>query len=121
MFSGRLLWTHIHLPGCCRLPNMSEKYRLSAFAVMVGKPRDLLEGRRELAAAVEPLLGALEGGGRQIVELDSKVRRLAKASEPVRRLMTTPGVGPITALCYLATVDDPSRLTARVMSAPISA
>ncbi len=23
--------------------------------------------------------------------------------------MTTPGIGPITALCYLATIDDPSR------------
>jgi transposase len=81
----------------------------------------LLDDPSELAAAIEPLLGALEAVGRQIVELDGKVRRLAKASEPVRRLMTAAGVGPITALCYLATIDDPSRLTDHAMSALISA
>jgi transposase len=70
---------------------------------------DLLEGRPELAAAVEPLLQAREAVGRQIVALDGKVRRLAKASAPMRRLMTAPGVGPITALCFLATIDDPAR------------
>jgi transposase len=70
---------------------------------------ELLQGRPELAAAVEPLLKSREAVGRQIAELDGKVRRLAKASEPVRRLMTAPGVGPITALCYLATIDNPNR------------
>jgi transposase len=34
----------------------------------------------------------------------------------VRRLMTAPGVGPITALCYLATIDDPMRFGDRAMS-----
>src|SRR5688500_14445722 len=91
---------------------------LKNFGLVIGRAKqntftlragDLLEDRPELAAAVEPLLGAREAVGRQIVELDGKVRRLAKASAPVRRLMTAPGVGPITALCYLATVDDPSR------------
>jgi transposase len=70
---------------------------------------ELLQGRPELAAAVEPLLKSREAVGRQIAELDGKVRRLAKASEPVRRLMTAPGVSPITALCYLATIDNPNR------------
>jgi transposase len=27
----------------------------------------------------------------------------------VRRFMTVPGVGPITALCFKATIDDPTR------------
>jgi transposase len=89
-----------------------------AFKLRAG---DLLEGEPELAAAVEPLLGAREAVGRQIVELDGKVRRLAKASEPVRRLMTAPDVGPITALCYLATIDDPSRFDRSRNVAPISA
>jgi hypothetical protein len=31
------------------------------------------------------------------------------ATTQVRRLMTVPGVGPITALCYLATIDGPTR------------
>jgi transposase len=46
---------------------------------------------------------------RQIADLDRKVLRLARNNTQVRRFMTVPGVGPITALCYLATIDDPSR------------
>jgi transposase len=91
---------------------------LKNFGLVIGRAKqntftlragDLLDGRPELAAAIEPLLGAREVVGRQIVDLDRKVRRLAQASDPVRRLMTAPGVGPITALCYLATIDDPTR------------
>jgi hypothetical protein len=33
--------------------------------------------------------------------------RLARGDVQVRRFMTVPGIGPITALCYLATIDDP--------------
>jgi transposase len=82
--------------GRCRVQLLLKNFGpSSAFKLRAG---DLLEGRPELAAAVEPLLAAREAVGCQIVELDGKVRRLAKASEPVRRLMTAPGVGPITAL-----------------------
>ena len=70
---------------------------------------ELIADRPELAAAVEPLLLARETVGRQIADLDGKVRRLARNCEEVRRFMTAPGVGPITALCYLATIDDPTR------------
>jgi transposase len=62
-----------------------------------------------LAAAVEPLLKASEAVGQQIRDLDRKVVRLARNSDTVRRFMTVPGVGAITALCYLATIDDPAR------------
>ena len=74
---------------------------LKNFGLVIGRAKqntftlragDLLENRPELAAAVEPLLRAREAVGRQIVELDGKVRRLARASDPVRRLMTAPGV-----------------------------
>jgi len=34
---------------------------------------------------------------------------LARSEPQVRRFMTAQGVGPITALCYLATIDDPAR------------
>ena len=42
-------------------------------------------------------------------DLDRKVLRLARNNAQVRRFMTAPGVGPITALCFVATIDDPSR------------
>ena len=69
----------------------------------------LTEGRPELAAAVTPLLKAREAIEQQIEDLDRKVLRLARNNAQVRRFMTAPGVGPITALCYLATIDDPTR------------
>ena len=35
--------------------------------------------------------------------------RLARNVAQVQQFMTAPGVGPITALCFLATIDDPRR------------
>jgi transposase len=69
----------------------------------------LTEDRPELATAVEPLLKARETIEQQIDRLDRKVMRMARNNSQARRLMTAPGVGPVTALCYLATIDDPTR------------
>ena len=71
--------------------------------VFAARATELAEARPELAAAVEPLLKAREAVGRQIADLDRKVMRLARNDAQVRRFMTAPGVGPITALCFLAT------------------
>ncbi len=73
------------------------------------RARELLDAQPALSAAVEPLLKAREALGCQIADLDRKVLRLAQSAPQVRRFMTVPGVGPITALCYLATIDDPAR------------
>src|SRR5271169_3277794 len=77
--------------------------------MFAARAAELAEARPELAAAVEPLLKAREAVGRQIADLDRKVMRLARSDAQVRRFMTAPGVGPITALCFLATIDDPTR------------
>src|SRR5262245_51408521 len=45
----------------------------------------------------------------QVDDLDRKVLKLARHDAQVRRFMTVPGVGPITALCFKATIDDPTR------------
>ena len=42
-------------------------------------------------------------------ELDRKVMKLARRDAQVQRFMTVPGVGPITALAFKATIDDPAR------------
>jgi transposase len=73
------------------------------------KAIELIGGAPALAAAVEPLIKAREALQRQIAGLDRKLLRLARSEPQVRRFMTVPGVGPITALCYLATIDDPAR------------
>jgi len=77
--------------------------------VFVVRATELIEHRPELVAAVEPLLKVREGVEKQITDLDRKVMRLARNDVQVRRFVTAPGIGPITALCYLATIDDPTR------------
>ena len=80
--------------------------KMNVFAV---RAAELADNRPSLTAAVEPLLKAREAVERQIADLDRNVLRLARNNEQVRRFMTAPGVGPITALCFLATIDDPTR------------
>ena len=70
---------------------------------------ELIEDEPELAAAVEPLLKARDAVEKQITDLNRKVMKLARHNVQVRRFMKVPGIGPITALCYLATIDDPTR------------
>src|SRR5262245_10073231 len=77
--------------------------------VFAARAAELIQDRPELTAAVVPLLKTREVIQRQIADLDRKVLRLARNNTQVRRFMTVPGVGPITALCYLATIDDPTR------------
>ena len=73
------------------------------------RAKELIDGHPVLAASVEPLLEARETIIQQIADLDRKVLRLARSDIQVQRFMTTPGIGAITALCYLATIDDPTR------------
>ena len=41
--------------------------------------------------------------------IDRKVMKLARRDAQVGRFMTVPGIGPITALAFKATIDDPAR------------
>ena len=69
----------------------------------------MIEDRPELVAAVKPLLEARAAIEHQVNELDRKVMKLVRRDVQVRRFMTVPGVGPITALAFKATIDDPAR------------
>jgi transposase len=82
--------------------------KMNTFA---SRAKELIEDKPALVAVVEPLLKAREVIEQQVADLDRKVMRLARSDDQVRRFMTTPGIGPITALCYLATIDDPARFS----------
>lgn len=70
---------------------------------------ELLGDDHRLGAVIEPLLLVHDHVCQQQTKFDDEVRRLAKADETTRRLMTVPGVGVITALTFRHTIDDPSR------------
>ena len=71
--------------------------------------RAALEARPELKATFEPLLSSIEALKRAIARLDQVIVARAKATPACHLLMSVPGVGPVTALAFAATIDDPSR------------
>ncbi len=71
--------------------------------------RPMIEIDDVLAHALLPLLDARLVLYQHFLELDRRVKRAATHDEVCMRMMTVPGVGPITALTFKAAVDDPSR------------
>lgn len=69
----------------------------------------LLELDETVRLAVQPILAGLGELRRQEAVLDREIRQRAKADTVCRLLMTAPGVGPVVALAYRATLDDPHR------------
>lgn len=58
---------------------------------------------------VERLLLVIETLTLQLKEADLQVQQIADADPTCRRLMTVPGVGPVTAVRFLAAIDDMTR------------
>ena len=82
--------------------------------VMRGLPFDrrveaLLAGRDDLVPIVRPMLVAWRQLREQIAVFDKAVRTLAKASPTCRLLMSVPGIGVVSVLAYVSTVEDPAR------------
>jgi transposase len=67
------------------------------------------EGVTGLSGAVCGLLAARNAMLQAIAAIDRDIKRLARASEACRRLMTIPGVGQLTALAFAAAIDKPER------------
>jgi transposase len=63
----------------------------------------------ELSAAIEPMLRVREVMRAERKAADRILAGSARRSDLSRRLMTIPGVGPVTSLAYIATIDDPGR------------
>jgi transposase len=78
----------------------------AAFAERV---RDLAGGDPLVMPLVEPLLTILATMLDQLTHLTKQVLGITRGEEVCRRLMSVPGVGPITALAFRATIDRPDR------------
>ena len=66
--------------------------------------QELVENQPDLAVLVEPLLIVRRALREQIVILHRRLLAIVREDEVCQRLMTTPGVGPVVALTYRATV-----------------
>ena len=76
--------------------------RLRAHAAMLGTT---------LPEHVERQLQMLSLTTEQVEAATKQVKKFADAHPDCRRFMTVPGVGPITAVRFLAAIDDPSRFS----------
>lgn len=71
--------------------------------------RELVDGFPRLAAIVDPLLTVRQVMRQQLATLHKMLLNMVRDDPVCRRFMTVPGVGPVVALTYRASVDQPHR------------
>lgn len=72
--------------------------------VLRGVPND-----RYVEVVIESLLSTWQHMSTELKKFNREIERAARAIPACRRLMTVPGVGSLTSVAYVTTVDEPSR------------
>ena len=94
---------------------ISTLLRRDGFSVKSGAARHFLlrlaalELPAQLREEVAPLVELLQALNEQIKKADARLAKLVQDDEVVARLCTMPGVGPVTATSFAATLDDVTR------------
>jgi transposase len=91
------------------LRNFGLKVGIAGKVRFEARIRELVENQPDLAVLVEPLLAVRRVLREQTAVLHRRLLAIVSGDEVCRRLMTVPGVGPVVALTYRATVDVPVR------------
>jgi transposase len=91
------------------LRNFGLKVGIAGKTKFEARIKELVENYPDLAVLVEPLLIVRRVLREQIVILHRRLLAIVRDDEVCRRLMTVPGVGPVVALTYRATIDVPAR------------
>ena len=91
------------------LRNFGLKVGMVGTAKFEARIKELVENLPDLAILIEPLLIVRRALREQVVILHRRLLAIVRDDAVCRRLMTTPGVGPVVALTYRATVDVPAR------------
>jgi len=63
----------------------------------------------DLTEDIEPLFALSLAMRTYLTALDEKLARKAEQDPICRRFLAIPGIGPISALCFLSSIDDPAR------------
>jgi transposase len=74
-----------------------------------GRVRELVDADAVLSASAEPLLAIVAAMTRELARLTKQILAVVRDEPVCRRLMGVPGVGPLTALTFRATIDRPER------------
>ena len=71
-----------------------------------------------LGPVLDPLLGAHVSIAKQLKLVSTSVLEAASEDADVRRMMTVPGIGAMTALAFKAAIDDPKRFRSSTKVGP---
>jgi len=82
--------------------------RQAGSASLARKVDAVLAETPDLRDIFAPLLLAQSCLTEQIEKFDRQPLAVAKSDQTVRRMMTVPGIGPLTALSFVVTIDDPT-------------
>jgi transposase len=91
---------------------------LKTFGLLLGAMRGLRFDRRveallaerdDLAPIVRPMLTAWRQLREQTAAFDKEVRALARSNPTCPLLMSVPGIGAVSVLAYVSTIEDPAR------------
>jgi len=91
---------------------------LKTFGMVVGsgnkgafaqRARMLVQDHPVLSALVDKLIEVRAVAVAKVAALDKEIRRFVRDDPTLRRFMTVPGVGPVTALAFRSTIDEPDR------------
>ena len=91
------------------LRNFGLKVGMVGTAKFEGRIKELVADIPDLVGLVEPLLVVRRVLREQIAVLHRRLLVIVRDDDVCRRLMTIPGVGPVVALTFRATVDIPAR------------
>jgi transposase len=106
-FASRAIAVVNNLRGT--LCNFGLKVGMVGTAKFEARIRELVEDLPDLAVLVEPLLVVCGVRREQLGILHRRLLSIVRDDDVCRRLMTVPGVGPVVAMTYRATVDVPAR------------
>jgi len=94
---------------CSSFRNFGLKVGVVGTVKFEARIKELVEKVPDLVMLVEPLLIVRRTLREQIGILHGRLLAIVRDDDVCRRLMTVPGVGPVVALTYRATVDVPAR------------
>lgn len=108
-----LVRQRVGLVNCARacLKSLGLRIKLKTSAASVPQVREALSSHDAMLAAVlEPILAAIEESCKRIAEYDQQIARAIEERHPqAAKLRSIGGVGPITSLGFVLSIEDPER------------